>query len=694
MEENAGSDTVKRSSSEQRKLRSRDAARVRRSQETEIFYELAQTLPLPRRVSTHLDKSGVMRVSLSFLRMQRLLHPGAETPEEEEEQEQEEEEDPMDAFYPQALSGFVLMLTEEGDVVYLTESVSRYIGIAQLELLGQSIFDFVHPCDQEELRDLLTPRPGSTRKPPTDQSTERNFFLRMKSTLTSRGRTVNIKSAAWKVLHCTGHMRPFGGGASRAPPAATVMTLLCQPIPHPSSVDFPLDTCTFLTRHSMDLRFTHCEGRVTELVGYEPDDLIGRSAFEFHHALDSDHIKRSLHTLLSKGQVSTRLYRFLAKNGGFVWAETQATVLYSSKTSQPEAVVCLNFILSGVEQPDVVFSVEQIRHAQTEELPSEDSGMSDMSDSEADSERLVSSSQDDESSSDAADAADLFLKLKEKPEELLHLAPEAGDENSPLSDLVELSFFSPPSPDLVPNNPQDHCTPQLRQLLAPIFNPLTPPSSSSSSSSSSPSSSAPSPEPSSQEEEEEEQEEEEEEQMVVDTTANGVEKFFAAWPEDGRTKAPPLDDMDGTDLEMLAPYISMDDDFQLTFLSSLPEEDVKPPPEASFEDAAVPPELTASRKRSRSPDEDVIQDKRRKLEAPSMEEELLLCHRLLGSLHETDQSDLILEPGPLEGRSHLLTDRDPLLGGVQGLCDTAALMRDLFMPRPPDLLLPPLSPMT
>lgn len=50
-------------------------------------------------------------------------------------------------------------------------------------------------------------------------------------------------------------------------------------------------------------------------------------------------------TVLSKGQVSTRPYRFLANGGGFVWAETQATVLYNGKTSQPEAVVCLNFIL-------------------------------------------------------------------------------------------------------------------------------------------------------------------------------------------------------------------------------------------------------------------------------------------------------------------------------------------------------------
>lgn len=40
---------------------------------------------------------------------------------------------------------------------------------------------------------------GLSKKLQAEQSSERNFFLRMKSTLTSRGRTVNIKSAAWKV---------------------------------------------------------------------------------------------------------------------------------------------------------------------------------------------------------------------------------------------------------------------------------------------------------------------------------------------------------------------------------------------------------------------------------------------------------------------------------------------------------------
>ncbi|XP_023266086.1 hypoxia-inducible factor 3-alpha-like isoform X2 [Seriola lalandi dorsalis] len=679
MEKKEETVAVRRSSSEQRKLRSRDAARCRRSQETEVFYELAHTLPLPRRVSTHLDKAAIMRVTLSFLRMHHLLASGENQKEEseEEEEEEEEEEDPMDAFYPQALAGFIMVMTEEGDLIYLTENVSRHIGITQLELLGQSVYDFVHPCDQEELRDLLAPRPGLSKKS-TEQRSERNFFLRMKSTLTSRGRTVNIKSATWKVLHCTGHMCPFGG-SSTSPPAARVMTLLCEPIPHPSSVEFPLDTCTFLTRHSMDLRFTHCEGRVTELVGYKPDDLIGRSAYEFHHALDSDHVNKSLHTLLSKGQVSTSHYRFLANSGGFVWAETQATVLYSSKTSQPEAVVCLNFILSAVEQPDIVFSVEQTRCGQlhkseppSPQLPPEDCETAAACDS--DGEQLASSSQTEDAGSSPSSAANLFFKLKE-PEELLQLAPEAGDAVVPLTGgFVELSFISPPSPNSLPDHPQDLCTPQLRQLLTPIFNPITPPSSSSPASS-------PDPEPSIREEEEEEEEE-------MDTSK--VEKFFAIRPEEGQKTEETLENMEGMDLDMLAPYISMDDDFQLTFLSSLPEE-------ADKASSSSPEPSAVSRKRTHNPDEELpsqlmVQDKRQKQEPSSIEEELLLSHRLLDCLEETNQSDLILDPGP-GGRSQLLTDRDPILGGIQGLCDTAALMRDIFVSRPPDLS-PPLSPMT
>ncbi|XP_024078099.2 hypoxia-inducible factor 3-alpha-like, partial [Terrapene carolina triunguis] len=128
-----------RSTTELRKEKSRDAARCRRSKETEVFYQLAHTLPFARGVSAHLDKASIMRLTISYLRMHKLI-----TSEEWRGQPEQ-----VDACYLKALDGFVMVLTEEGDMAYLSENVSKHLGLTQLELIGHSIFDFIHPCDQE-----------------------------------------------------------------------------------------------------------------------------------------------------------------------------------------------------------------------------------------------------------------------------------------------------------------------------------------------------------------------------------------------------------------------------------------------------------------------------------------------------------------------------------------------------------------
>lgn len=66
----------RRVSSERRKEKSRDAARCRRGKESEVFYQLAQELPLPHSISSSLDKASIMRLTISYLRMRKLLNAG------------------------------------------------------------------------------------------------------------------------------------------------------------------------------------------------------------------------------------------------------------------------------------------------------------------------------------------------------------------------------------------------------------------------------------------------------------------------------------------------------------------------------------------------------------------------------------------------------------------------------------------
>ncbi|CAM9690160.1 unnamed protein product [Lampetra fluviatilis] len=549
--------------SERRKEKSRDAARCRRSNETEVFYELANELPLPHSVTSHLDKASIMRLAISYLRMRKLLHNGERRCRRAVVEDCQEE---MDSLFGKALEGFVMALTEEGDMVFLSDGVNKCVGLAQVDLMGHSIFDFVHPCDQEEVREMLVYRQAAGKKA-KEGSTERDFFMRMKCTLTNRGRTVNLKSASWKVLHCSGHMKLYegsaasaGGGGFREPPLVCLV-MTCEPIPHPSNIEVPLDSKTFLSRHSMDMRFTYCDERITELIGYHPDELLGRSVYEYYHALDSDHMTKSHHNLFTKGQAVTGQYRILAKGGGYAWVETQATVIYSSRNSQPQCVVCVNYVLSGIVENDTIFSLEQ-----TERL---------FKPNKAAVAVVAAGEAASEGTDEEEDMALLYTQLKNEPDELAQLAPTAGDVVVPLDFGTGLASFddvplyndvmmaASPEPMLSPATPIKAFAELPAAVVAvteagPVGDSsLTAPQHSSGPSSPSGSpATAPSTAPNSPSDYYS--------AVGGDLKVDLIEKLFAVDSEikEGSFKH---DDMD---LEMLAPYIPMDgDDYQLCTLS-------------------------------------------------------------------------------------------------------------------------------
>lgn len=43
-----------------------------------------------------------------------------------------EKEQMLESLYPKALEGFLLVLSKEGDIVFLSDNVSRYLGLAQV----------------------------------------------------------------------------------------------------------------------------------------------------------------------------------------------------------------------------------------------------------------------------------------------------------------------------------------------------------------------------------------------------------------------------------------------------------------------------------------------------------------------------------------------------------------------------------
>ncbi|KAF5274064.1 hypothetical protein FQR65_LT04462 [Abscondita terminalis] len=440
---------------EKRKEKSRDAARCRRSRETEIFTDLANTLPLPKDQISQLDKASVMRLAISYLRVRDMINlvPQTETVKDNESESSE-------SVFLKSLEGFLLVLSPEGDFIYLSENVCDYIGITQIDLMGQNIYEYSHPCDHDEIKDMLVNRTQENSDLP------KSFFIRLKCTLTSKGRSINLKSATYKVIHCTGHTIRCDENlvGDDKPNLQQCLVAVGQPIPHPSNIEAPLGKNTFLSKHSLDMKFTFADDIMMEFLGYESEDLIGQSLYEYHHAMDSDSICSAFKCLFSKGQCETNRYRFLAKKGGYVWVLTQATLIYD-KIHKPQSVVCVNYVISGIECEDEIYSTTQAAAKIKSEEDIDVVTIKEIPEITITPPTVISPSLLDSSSPTPpprpqtatskifaprteemskgfltfSDEEPGLTMLKDEPDDLTHLAPVAGDVCVPLEDHPFLS---------------------------------------------------------------------------------------------------------------------------------------------------------------------------------------------------------------------------------------------------------------
>ncbi|XP_073950650.1 HIF-1 transcription factor component sima isoform X2 [Choristoneura fumiferana] len=354
---------------EKRKEKSRVAARCRRTKEMQIFSELMDQLPAKKEEVEQLDKASVMRLAISYLRARDVvsLLPDVTKDQPKIENPKGVEQVTSELSYMKALDGFVLVLSQQGDIVYCSENIADHLGVSQMEIMGQSVFEFSHPCDHDEIREALRSN-GDGR---------RDLLLRLKCTLTSKGRNVHLKSASFKVIHVTGHMLAPSktqtkteknnnddktNDVDKKSGKMPSLVAVGRPIPHPSNIEIPLDSKTFLTKHSLDMKFTYIDETLTSTLGFDKDELVGHSLYDYHHSADSASLNHQFKSLFSKGQCETGQYRFLAKTGGYAWVQTQATVI-TDKQQKPISIVCVNYIISGIEFKDEVFSTHQLQHA-------------------------------------------------------------------------------------------------------------------------------------------------------------------------------------------------------------------------------------------------------------------------------------------------------------------------------------------
>ncbi|XP_076642718.1 period circadian regulator isoform X1 [Halictus rubicundus] len=271
---------------------------------------------------------------------------------------------PLDDSTSQANEGFCAVISmHDGLVLYTTPSICTALGYPKDAWIGRSFIDYVHPKDKGTFADQITSGIVSPHedRPKGINGRRASLFcgLRKYSKFAvhqATGQHMEARSNLYLPFHLTLSFRDFRDRATEQQHKAMFLVVTAQPV-H-SAYKAPEETIIssiFTTRHTATCHLSHVDPDVVQYFGYLPQDMVGRSLFDFYHPEDLPFIKDIYETVIRLEGASFRSkpYRFGVQNGSHVVLETEWSSFINPWTKKLEFVVGQHRVLKGPANPDI-----------------------------------------------------------------------------------------------------------------------------------------------------------------------------------------------------------------------------------------------------------------------------------------------------------------------------------------------------
>ncbi|XP_042350998.1 aryl hydrocarbon receptor 2 isoform X2 [Plectropomus leopardus] len=338
---------------------------------------LTDLLPFPAEVRSRLDKLSVLRLSVGYLRVKSyfkgamkntnnsLMFPGVNG------QNGNNNVDTADFsegdLLLQALNGFVIVVTAEGLVFYVSPTIKDYLGFHQSDVVHQSVLELIHTDDRALFRQQLhfalnspsagasgdgLPSCGSTvmyspeQLPPENSSfLERSFVCRFRCLLDNSSGFLALKfQGRLKYLH--GQRVSRDNGNSSKPQLA--LFSIAMPVQPPTIVEIRAKMLLFQTKHKLDFTPTGVDSRGKIVLGYSETELCMKgSGYQFIHAADMMYCADNHIRMIKTGESGLTVFRLLSKSSGWVWVKANAKLIY--KGGRPEFIIAYQRALVNAE---------------------------------------------------------------------------------------------------------------------------------------------------------------------------------------------------------------------------------------------------------------------------------------------------------------------------------------------------------
>ncbi|KAG7496663.1 aryl hydrocarbon receptor nuclear translocator 2 isoform X2 [Solea senegalensis] len=362
----------------------RQIEKRRRDKMNTLIDELSTMIPACQPMTRRLDKLTVLRKAVQHLKTLKAGTSSAFT--DTSYKPSILSHDDLEHLLLSAADSFLLVVScERAKILFLSESVSKILNLSRLELIGQSLFDFIHHKDINKVKEQLSSSDLHPRQRLIDAATgaqvqtdapirtslstgaRRSFFCRMKHSRVAGKHedkrplpTTSKKKDTYRycTLHCTGYMRSWlssqmdsEGDTEKETSNLTCLVMVCclhPHVPHHPSKDLKVNPTEFITRCAIDGKFTFVDQQATTVIGYLPQELLGTSCYEYFHQDDLQHLsEKHRQVLRCKEKIETQCYKFKTKYGSYVSLQSQWFSFTNPWTKEVEFIVSANRVMSG-----------------------------------------------------------------------------------------------------------------------------------------------------------------------------------------------------------------------------------------------------------------------------------------------------------------------------------------------------------
>eukprot|EP00063_Salmo_salar_P062936 XP_014037771.1 PREDICTED: neuronal PAS domain-containing protein 4-like isoform X2 [Salmo salar] len=318
------------------------ASKARRDQINSEIRNMRTLLPIPQEDQDRLSYLHSMAVITAYIR-KSFLYKGLSA---DQSCLSSSSSYPLYETFLPAVHGFILILSSQGRLVYVSENVSDYLGLSMVDVLqGDTFYDLVENQDVETVRSNLE----------TDNttSTERSFVCRMHTSKAFRLEYGNCCSIMVRGRYQTLPQSPQSTPTSSpdhsqsGPPVERVFLALCTPtVNHLGNSIFSSCSSSFTSLHRPDMSFSHLDESVVFYLGYSSEELIGRSWYSLLHPEDLSLSTYSHKSLMQadEGRQMEMVLRLQHSDLSWSWIYTRA-----AKNSGNQEVSCCNYIISETE---------------------------------------------------------------------------------------------------------------------------------------------------------------------------------------------------------------------------------------------------------------------------------------------------------------------------------------------------------